>query len=153
MPLSITTSAEVIMIHSLWINYLIDGILRFNLMGEKLRITDVPPGQAPEWVREQWVGLEMPIDEDAPKQEGFTVGVRGGKAENRGGYPVKTADAMHALYEKAEEGSSQAEYALSYWRSNVLVAMAPRLLFSRDVCEIVPEDKGNGKNKGKNKGK
>lgn len=26
-----------------------------------LKITSVPPGEAPAWVREQWVGLELPL--------------------------------------------------------------------------------------------
>ena len=33
-------------------------------MGERIRIIATPPGQAPEPIREQWVGLELPVVED-----------------------------------------------------------------------------------------
>lgn len=34
---------------------------------EAIRIIAVPPGDAPEWVRQAWVGLELPLAPDAPK--------------------------------------------------------------------------------------
>ena len=55
----------------------------------KIRITSVPSGQAPEWVREQWVGLELPV-KDIDLSKGFCTGALGGtpEPENLGGYPV-----------------------------------------------------------------
>ena len=32
----------------------------------KIRMIAVPPGDAPEWVRNAWVGLELPLVPDAP---------------------------------------------------------------------------------------
>ena len=37
----------------------------------EIRITDVPPGEAPEWVRQAWVGLVVPVlTEEVKKLKG-----------------------------------------------------------------------------------
>lgn len=32
-----------------------------NKQSPRIHITSVPPGEAPEWVREKWVGLYLPL--------------------------------------------------------------------------------------------
>ena len=36
-----------------------------------LKITSTPPGDAPEWVREKWVGLTLPIAQEASSPQAF----------------------------------------------------------------------------------
>ncbi len=93
-----------------------------------IKIIATPPGQAPEWVREEWIGVEIPI----PKQpsRGIQMGVRGGKAENAGGHQVDTREAMEALRKKSPE-------AADWWEQNVPLASIPSLVFSKDVCEVI----------------
>lgn len=107
-------------------------------MRERIKIINTPPGQAPEWVRDEWVGVELPVEEDAPGQgESVQFGIFGGKPENLGGYPVRTRDAIDALREKAPK-------AAQWWENNVtLLNFSPRLVFRRDVCEVVPESSNN----------
>ena len=98
---------------------------------ERLRITSIPPGQAPEWVRKEWVGLELPVEEDAPKsEEGIQFGIKGGKPENLGGYPIRTSDAISALKEKSP-------LAANWWKQNLPLEAIPRLVFKKGVCEII----------------
>ena len=48
-------------------------------------IVGTPPGEAPLWVREEWVGLALPVKEIPPEEEGeyVAVGVLGGPPENQ----------------------------------------------------------------------
>ena len=45
-----------------------------------VRIVAVPLGEAPLWVREKWVGLELPLTRYATPREYFTLvpGIRAG---------------------------------------------------------------------------
>ena len=99
-------------------------------MGERIRIIDTPPGQAPEWVRNEWVDLELPVAEDSP-EEAIQLGVRLGKPENLDGYPVRTLDALNILNRKSPP-------AANWWRGNIVPETMPWLVFRRDVCELVP---------------
>ena len=101
-------------------------------MGERIRITNTPPGQAPEWVRKAWIGLELPVDESIDAQKGTQIGARGGKPENSGGYPIRTEDAISSLREKSPK-------AARWWETNVPLELVPNLVFKREVCEILPE--------------
>lgn len=91
-----------------------------------IRIVSIPPGQAPEWVRKEWIGVEIPLPEQ--KSGGIQVGVRGGKAENEGGYQVDTSKAIEALKKKSPK-------AARWWEENVSLASISSLVFSKDVCE------------------
>lgn len=93
-----------------------------------IRIVSTPPGQAPEWVRKEWVGVEIPVVEQPVK--GIQVGVRGGKPQNKGGYEVNTADAIEALRKKSPE-------AAKWWEDNVPLASISHLVFAKDVCEPI----------------
>ncbi len=102
-------------------------------MTERLKIIGIPPGQAPEWVRKEWMGLELPIEENAPKpEESIQLGVRGGKPENLGGYPIRTSDAISALNKKSPQ-------AAEWWKQNVPLNAVPRLIFKKDICELIPD--------------
>ncbi len=100
----------------------------------KIRIIAAPPGQAPPWVREAWVGLEIPTVEH--EASGDSVGVLDREREsamNQGGYQVYGHDAIEAL--KAHDGA-----AAKWWLDNAAGAVSGTaiLVFSRDVCELIP---------------
>ena|SRR5579862_3402272 len=104
-------------------------------MGERIRIIDVPPGQAPEWVRQQWVGLELPVAEEPRDDQEYTqLGARGGNPENIGGYRIKADIAFDALRQRSP-------LAVTWWEAHAPHAFLPSssLVFRRDVCEIAPE--------------
>jgi len=94
-----------------------------SFMGS-IRITSTPPGIAPEWVREQWVGVEIPL----PKhdEDGIQVGV----PDNLFGYQVETKVAIEALRKKSPE-------AVEWWEENIPLGFVSRLVFSRDVCQLI----------------
>lgn len=89
-----------------------------------IRITSAPPGEAPRWVREKWVGLELPTHQAAPAKYpcvGVLHGTRSWLGELRAllpghkltadvnGYAVDGEAAMRAL-----EGVSPE--AANWWR-------------------------------------
>ena len=94
----------------------------------RIKIIATPHGQAPEWVRKGWVGVEIPLPEQT--SGGVQMGARGGKAENVGGYQVDTDAAIAALKEKAPE-------AAQWWKDNVPLQAILHLVFSKVVCELV----------------
>ena len=93
-----------------------------------IKIISTPPGQAPEQVRKEWIGVEIPFLEQ--ELAGIQVGVRSGKPENEGGYQVDTSEAITALRKKSPE-------AAKWWEDNVPLAIIPCLVFSKGVCELV----------------
>ncbi|MBL6752012.1 MAG: hypothetical protein ISP90_15945 [Nevskia sp.] len=97
----------------------------------KIRIVSVPAGEAPEWVRKEWVGLEIPVFELNVRG---TEGVLGGKAapENEGGYGVDVTDALRTLEAKSS--------AAAEWWSNLISSLDPvpqQLVFGRNFCELI----------------
>lgn len=96
----------------------------------QIKIIAVPPGQAPLEVRQQWVGMILPVVEELPSDT-VEMGVLGGKPENSGGYPVETTVAIQELEKKSPE-------AANWWKSHVNPAWMPWLSFQRAVCELVP---------------
>lgn len=98
---------------------------------EKIRIIAVPPGQAPEWVRQAWVGLEIPLEKHTPSI-GITLGARGGKPhpENQDGYIVRLQDALDALKKKNLD-------AAQWWETNPVAIIGGRLMFARRVCQLI----------------
>jgi len=91
---------------------------------EKFIIIATPPGQAPEWVRKEWVGLELPISE---LTNGFQAGVLGGKPENLGGFSVDGQVAIDLLNKKSPK-------AAEWWRTNAPHVLSARLVFKQEVC-------------------
>jgi hypothetical protein len=91
-----------------------------------LKITSVPPGEAPAWVREKWVGLSLPLaDEEGaahtfetfgvlsyPKSRiGYYWGRLWGKNKKETGYIVYCARAIEVLNQSSPG-------AATWWRSN-----------------------------------
>ena len=94
--------------------------------GGFIRITSVPSGGAPNWVREQWVGLVLPIAErsDGPLADVMT----GRKVDRKGGWAINWGDAMEALGQNSPE-------AQLWWALNI---NPMTLVFTDDCCEVVP---------------
>ena len=92
-----------------------------------LKITSTPPGEAPDWVREKWVGLSLPLadEEEAahtfetfgvlsyPKSRiGYYWGRLRGTVRKETGYIVYSAAAIEVLDQSSPD-------AATWWRSNV----------------------------------
>ena len=113
-----------------------------------IRIISVPPGEAPLWVREKWVGLELPLIRwESPKRFlgfGTVTGPRTclaqlwgafiGRAERIYGFSVDANRAVEILAISSPE-------AASWWRDNASEIIQPKryLIFHAEVCQIVPE--------------
>jgi hypothetical protein len=112
-----------------------------------VRILTVPPGEAPGWVREKWVGLELPLAQWFPTStSGLTAGVlsgprtlfavlghlAGGRYQRRRGFKVNVLEAIAVLESASPE-------AASWWRVNAPHLMRPSrfFLFPEDVCTLV----------------
>jgi hypothetical protein len=112
-----------------------------------VRITSVPPGEAPLWVREKWVGLELPICGPAIPRIYRTVGVVTGPRSLLGslfavlrrrtrktpGYMVSGEAALVALEERSPD-------AAAWWRANAPGFVQPGryLVFQESVCTPLP---------------
>ena len=98
-----------------------------------VRIISTPAGEAPLWVREAWVGLEMPLAK-RPEEVSVTEGVLGGPPdpENINGYPIITSLALGALTQK-NAGAVQ-------WWVNLFSrssrGMPKYLVFGKKFCEL-----------------
>ncbi len=93
----------------------------------KIRIEAVPPGFAPEEIRKQWVGVEVPLPDDG-------VILKGGRwtgTENENGYVVFTADAVRALREVGRLDAAE------YWEG--IGSIGKVLRFKRELCSLVQE--------------
>ncbi len=98
----------------------------------KIKIVRAPPGQAPDWVRDAWIGVEIPTIKTASRTPGILIGVNGGRPDSRsvGGYEVKLGEAIKVLSMKSPE-------AAEYWE-NMFPDQPDRVLvFAKDVCEMV----------------
>ena len=116
-------------------------------MKRLLRIEAVPPGEAPQWVRQQWVGLSLPLagGRSSPRSlltSGVLSGPKsflatlaalfGGKLVRRSGYVVDTSAAVAILATKSPE-------AAAWWRENTprLVRPGRYFVFPYEVGRIV----------------
>jgi hypothetical protein len=112
-----------------------------------VRIIAIPPGEAPLWVREKWVGLELPLaDGKNAAQEVFTSGVLSGSRNRflaiiwgmlgrlkvQSGYPVYVNDALGVLEQTAPD-------AAIWWRDNIRRLQQPKrkFLFASAVCQVI----------------
>lgn len=99
-----------------------------------IRIVAIPPGDAPEHVRQAWVGLELPLRNGAtaPAPE-IVVGALSGKvADFEPGYVVDGILAIHRLAAHSPE-------AAAWWRENAPLVLKPGydLFFPSEACERV----------------
>ena len=82
----------------------------------KIRIISTPPGEAPEHIRQAWVGLVLPVP---------------GMMRRKGGYLVAADKAIEIL-------SRQAPEAAKWWHQNKASSIARGMyfVFADDVCEV-----------------
>lgn len=90
-----------------------------------IKIIKTPPGQAPEHIRDQWVGVEILTQNEKDDGTGLRDGV-----ENIGGYKVSPTDAINALKKAGKK-----EAADYWWKEHNLGAIS--LIFRSDCCEEV----------------
>jgi hypothetical protein len=112
-----------------------------------IRIIGVPPGEAPLWVREKWVGLELPLAWGRRVSRKWpTAGVLSGprnvftiiwwgllgRIERESGYAVDVLAAVNILERTAPE-------AASWWRNNAPHLQKPwrKFVFQDFVCEVL----------------
>lgn len=95
-----------------------------------IKIIATPPGQAPEWVRKAWVGIEVQATQSSCG--GIQMGIRGGAPQNLGGYSVQGNVAFAVLAEHSPR-------AYQWWEENAAYVFSSVLVFHRDVCEVVQE--------------
>jgi hypothetical protein len=111
-----------------------------------VRIIGVPPGEAPLWVREKWVGLELLLTRYPAPRDYFTFGVLSqpaeclaqlwavarGRARRVAGFAVEGARAIEVLERSSPE-------AAAWWREHAPRYLAPKhyLVFHENVCEVV----------------
>ena len=102
-----------------------------------LKITSVPPGEAPEWVREKWIGLELPLAEGCdepltlptfgvlsiPKSKvGWYLARFFGRERKETGYVVESLTAINLLAQSNHE-------AAEWWRTHVPALAQPGQYF------------------------
>lgn len=102
-----------------------------------IRIIAIPPGEAPRWVRQAWVGMVLQVDEVTAG--GNQVGVLGGPAQNGDGFSVYATAAFDELYKKDQR-------ALAWWQHNCphLFRDFARLIFTKSACEVIENDPYDG---------
>jgi hypothetical protein len=114
----------------------------------KVRIVGVPPGEAPLWAREKWVGLELPLGRwtSPVRTPGFGVvsGPRSilsyiwalllGRFEMVKGYMVPADEAVNILSESSPE-------AATWWRTNASQLLGPNryFLFHEQACQFIQD--------------
>jgi hypothetical protein len=115
----------------------------------KIRIKSTPPGEAPENIRQAWVGLEIPVPARfAGPYQGFGFGVLSGpktrfgallallfgRARRKAGYVVEASVAIDLLASRSRE-------AADWWRQNAPRFIEPGryFLFATESCEEIHE--------------
>jgi hypothetical protein len=116
-------------------------------MTRHVRVIAVPAGEAPEWVRQKWVGVELPLAlRDARDVRTFPVlsGPRGildslwriltGRFTRRRGYMVEVAAAIAALERVHPD-------AAAWWRANAPHLFRSRrfFMFQQHECHVIEE--------------
>jgi hypothetical protein len=118
---------------------LVVGVWAFRAAGRtaaggRVRIVSVPPGEAPEYIRRAWVGLELPVAGGrAGPQTGGAFGVLSNQPMGYGpGYAVDGATAVRLLAAKDPD-------AAAWWRESAphVLRGGYQLVFPADVCEPV----------------
>lgn len=99
----------------------------------RVRIAAVPPGEAPEYIRRAWIGLELPVANGSSERGQGVVGVLSNRSAACGdGYAVDGAEAVELL-------AAHAPNAAVWWCTNaphVLVG-GYQLVFPAEVCEAI----------------
>ncbi len=92
-----------------------------------IKITGVPPGEAPLSIRKEWVEILLPVDVKAPAM--WRAGVLSGKfqGESKDDYPVKAGVAIELLRRKSSQAAE--------WWDNVKYDYHSWFLFPKSVCK------------------
>jgi hypothetical protein len=115
----------------------------------RIRIIAIPPGEAPSWVREKWVGLELPLAQPSRSARsrrafgvlsgprhvlGHWIGALRGKSFRESGYAVRVEEAVAALEAKSPE-------AAAWWRQSLPHLFSPLrcFLFQQSVCQVLED--------------
>ena len=118
----------------------------------QIRIKRTPAGEAPESVRQTWIGLVLPVPRVwAGRRKFRVVGVLSGpknpfssflallngQLKRKAGYVVAADKAVEILSRHAPE-------AAAWWRQNAprSIARGKYFVFAEDVCEVVQEPDG-----------
>ena len=115
----------------------------------RLRIESTPPGEAPLWVREKWVGLELPLAQasadpvrlytggvvSGPRTwwQGIVAWLRG-RLEAESGFLVAVIPALEVL-ERTDPD------AAAWWKENAahVVTSSQKFLFRADACRVLKD--------------
>jgi hypothetical protein len=106
-----------------------------------LRIVRTPPGEAPEAIRQAWIGVELPLRSGETKPHNHPmVGVLSLRSSGRAtayGYSVNGRLALEAL-------ASHSPTAAEWWRKHVpqVLDRGYQLWFPPEVCELVNGARG-----------
>jgi hypothetical protein len=106
---------------------------------QKIRIVSTPPGGAPEWVRKEWVGLELPVADltTFERASGRILNVSPDRPpENEGGYPVRFDEAIPILREKSRK-SREAAIWWCQWEEDQPSTFQGILVFKKEVCQLI----------------
>jgi hypothetical protein len=97
-----------------------------------IEIIKIPPGEAPESVRKEWVGLKLPLVDELPTTIGHfgVVGVKSKRPVSSGGYPVDTKTAVEILEKKSPE-------AAAWWKENLDFRFYPILVFAEGCAKLL----------------
>ena len=113
-----------------------------------IKITSVPPGEAPLYIRQEWVGLCLPLALPGlrrsrifgvlsrPKTKlGLYIARKMGKLETKAGYAVLTVTAIEMLGMKSP-------FAAAWWRKTLPQAPSSLdlLMFAPKCCELTKFD-------------
>jgi hypothetical protein len=113
----------------------------------KIRIVQAPAGEAPLWVREAWVGIDLPVVRGRGLRNYPSVGVLSGpktlwqhiwwsirgRTTPARGYLVRTAIAIELL-------SASAPAAADWWRENTPHLLKGILIFEEKTCRLLFSD-------------
>lgn len=94
---------------------------------DKIRITKAPPGFAAPEIREQWVGVDIPLPSEEEIAEDPPTDISIGTA-NAGGYLVLKDKAIEALRLSGKND------AADFWAS---LPIGRYLRFKKECCELI----------------
>ena len=89
-----------------------------------IRITSRPAGDAPDAIRDQWIGLVLPVHKEATKPP--TAATANPNVELRGGYEVRLQDALRIL-------GHQHPDARDWWQRNTMI------VFEKTCCKLATD--------------
>jgi len=98
----------------------------------KIKIIKKPLGEEPDWVKQVWIGLEIPVIKGAYAQKGGQEVVSGDfrAADNYATHANEALDILKAKNPDAEK----------WWRDNVDLVGVDYIAFDQSVCKLIGAD-------------